>query len=173
MRERDEYFNKENKKNLKIKTDERIQQLEKQRKESLELTECIIVDVDGTLSLMNGRQIYNSDESVNDQINYPVRDIVNMFDKNNMVIILLTGRSESERENTQKFLASNNVSYDQLIMRKDGDQRKDSIIKKELYEEHIKGIYHVLFWLDDRDQIIEMVRDELGLPCFQVYYGAF
>ena len=58
-------------------------------------------------------------------------------------------------------------------MRASGDTRKDSIVKKELYEKHIKNKYYVSFWLDDRNQVVDMVRKELGLLCLQVYYGDF
>ena len=57
-------------------------------------------------------------------------------------------------------------------MRKKGDHRKDSIVKKELYEEHIKNRYEVLCVFDDRNQVVDMWREE-GLLCCQVYYGDF
>ncbi|MGH7203736.1 MAG: AAA family ATPase, partial [Candidatus Levyibacteriota bacterium] len=56
---------------------------------------------------------------------------------------------------------------------KEKDFRKDAVVKKELYETHISGKYEVLFVLDDRDQVVEMWRKDLGLPCFQVDYGNF
>jgi predicted kinase len=52
------------------------------------------------------------------------------------------------------------------------DQRKDSIIKQELYEQHVLGKFNVKFVLDDRNQVVSLWR-ELGLTCFQVNYGNF
>ena len=58
-------------------------------------------------------------------------------------------------------------------MRKTGDNRKDSIIKKEIYEKYLKPMnYHVLFILDDRNQVVEMWR-EMGFTVFQVAEGNF
>ena len=58
-------------------------------------------------------------------------------------------------------------------MRKTDDFRQDSIVKKELFDQYIKDKYFVEYWLDDRDQVVKMVREELGLLCLQVYYGNF
>ena len=87
-------------------------------------------------------------------------------------IILLSGRPDDCREPTKQFLKKNKIPYDELFMRKSGDQRKDAIIKRELYEENIRDKYNVRFILDDRDQVVDMWR-QLGLPCFQVNYGKF
>ena len=57
-------------------------------------------------------------------------------------------------------------------MRKNGDFRKDFIIKKEIYEKFIKPKYEVLFVLEDRDQAVKMWREE-GLTCLQVAPGNF
>ena len=61
-------------------------------------------------------------------------------------------------------------------MRITGDGRNDTIVKKELYEENIKGNYEILFVLDDRNSekypVVGMWR-ELGLTCFQVADGNF
>jgi len=50
--------------------------------------------------------------------------------------------------------------------------RKDVIIKQEIYEEHIKDKYDVLFVMDDRNQVVEFWRS-IGLTCFQVAEGNF
>ena len=58
-------------------------------------------------------------------------------------------------------------------MRKDEDNRKDSIIKWELYEKHIKPMnVNILFILDDRNQVVEMWRSK-GFTVFQVANGDF
>jgi hypothetical protein len=58
-------------------------------------------------------------------------------------------------------------------MRRTGDRRKDSKVKREMYERTVPGTYDVLLVLDDRNQVVDMWRKELGLPCFQVDYGNF
>jgi hypothetical protein len=57
-------------------------------------------------------------------------------------------------------------------MRVAGDHRKDSIVKQEIFENHIDGMFDVQFVLDDRDQVVTMWRS-LGLQCFQVAEGNF
>jgi hypothetical protein len=58
-------------------------------------------------------------------------------------------------------------------MRAPKDQRKDSIVKKELFEESVRNNYNILFALDDRNQVVDMWRKELGIKCLQVNYGDF
>jgi hypothetical protein len=65
------------------------------------------------------------------------------------------------------------IPYHALFMRSTGDIRKDSVVKKELFEANVKGKYFINFVLDDRDQVIDLWRLELGLPCLQVNYGDF
>ena len=58
-------------------------------------------------------------------------------------------------------------------MRKTEDVRKDAIVKKEFFDTHIRDKYFVKYVLDDRNQVVDMWRLELGLACLQVNYGDF
>jgi hypothetical protein len=58
------------------------------------------------------------------------------------------------------------------LPRKSGDNRKDSVVKEEIFNEHIKPNFIVEFVLDDRNQVVEMWR-KLGLTCLQVADGNF
>lgn len=60
----------------------------------------------------------------------------------------------------------------QLHMRDDKDYRDDTVIKKELYEQHIKGKYNVLFVIDDRKKVVDMWRNE-GLVVLHCAEGNF
>ena len=57
-------------------------------------------------------------------------------------------------------------------MRPENDNRQDSIVKREIFEQYIKGVYDIEFVLDDRNQVVEMWRS-LGLKCLQVQEGDF
>lgn len=83
----------------------------------------------------------------------------------------LTIESECARD-TMAWLDENGVPGKVLHMRKNGDDRADYIVKKEIYEANIKGKYNVIFVLDDRDQVVRMWREE-GLKCLQVAEGNF
>ena len=58
-------------------------------------------------------------------------------------------------------------------MRETQDNRKDSIVKHEIYTTCIKDRWDVLFVLDDRNQVVDMWRNTLNLPCLQVAEGDF
>lgn len=60
-----------------------------------------------------------------------------------------------------------------LFMRKQGDTRKDTIVKKEIWDEKISGKYNVLFAIDDRNSVVSMFRYDIGLTVFQVAEGNF
>lgn len=57
-------------------------------------------------------------------------------------------------------------------MRPEGNNEKDSIIKRRMFDEYIRGKYYVDFVLDDRNQVVEMWRN-MGLTCLQVAEGDF
>jgi hypothetical protein len=85
----------------------------------------------------------------------------------------MSGRDSKHREPTLRFLDKHAFPYDALYMRAEGDNRKDAIVKEEMYEQHIKGRYNVLVVFDDRNQVVDLWRKKLGIPCFQVNYGDF
>lgn len=139
-----------------------------------DLPDCIICDLDGTLANNDWRDPYDASEADKDGLIKSTYDILsNTYCSGDTTIILFSGRSDEFRESTERFLTNNKVPYNELHMRKEGDIRKDSIVKREMYERFIKNKLNVLFVLDDRDCIVKMYRKDLGLPCLQVNYGDF
>lgn len=141
----------------------------------LKLEDCIICDLDGTVAKMNGKRgPYEEAKSDQDDLNVPVADIVKLYAKQGVKIIFCSGRDEGRgRDATVRWLAKHGFTYHALLMRKAGDQRKDSVIKEELYREHILGKFNVKFCLDDRNQVVDLWRKTLGLTALQVDYGDF
>ncbi|MBM0658218.1 AAA family ATPase [Capnocytophaga genosp. AHN8471] len=137
------------------------------------LPKAVICDLDGTLSLLNGRDPYNAATCDNDLLNAPVAAALKMAKQQGYQVILLSGREDKFREPTVRFLDKHQIGYDLLLMRTSNDFRKDNIIKRELFEGEIQGKYFVEFLLDDRNQVVDMWRKDLHLPCFQVNYGDF
>lgn len=137
---------------------------------------AIICDLDGTLSIFEKidkskphyRNQYNASTCDQDLLNPVVASIISKFDN----IILLSGREDKYEEPTRKFLTKHNIKFNKLIMRKSGDNRKDSIIKHEIYTQQIEPNYNILFVLDDRNQVVQMWRS-IGLTCLQVADGDF
>jgi FMN phosphatase YigB (HAD superfamily) len=137
------------------------------------MVKAIICDIDGTLADKGGRFVFDYAKVDQDTVKEAVKETVNLFYSQGYQIILLSGREDISREKTEQWLKKNDIQYHHLYMRAARDFRKDSIIKKELYEKHIRDKYDVLFVLDDRNQVVDMWRKELNLPCFQVDYGDF
>ncbi len=135
------------------------------------LPDAIICDIDGTLALFGAANPYNRDYS-KDTMNETIRGILYYYMDSGNKLILVSGRMESAREVTEDWLSCNGVNPDGLFMRRTNDTRKDAIVKKELYEDNIKGKYNVKFVLDDRNRVVEMWREQ-GLICLQVAEGDF
>lgn len=142
------------------------------REQDPALPAAVIVDIDGTLALMGDRDPYDASTCEQDSVNEPVREAVVDLSDAGTVVILVSGRSAKFRAQTERWISGHNIPCDGLFMRAEGDMRKDAIIKREIYEQHIEGRYYVRFVLDDRNQTVEGWR-ELGLPCFQVAPGDF
>ena len=137
------------------------------------LPKSVICDLDGTLSLLNGRDPYDASSADEDLLNVPVARVLQMAKAQGYKVILLSGREQLYKEPTERFLSKHQIAYDLLLMRTTNDYRKDNIIKKELFQQEIAGKYFIEFLLDDRNQVVDMWRKDLQLPCFQVNYGDF
>lgn len=133
---------------------------------------AIIVDVDGTLAKMRDRGPYDWNKVGNDDLYADIAEIVDFYKNNEYAIIIVTGRDGICEEETREWLEKNLVPYDEFYIRPAGNTEKDSIIKKRIYDEHIKGKYNIHIVLDDRDQVVKMWRS-IGLRCLQVADGNF
>ncbi len=136
------------------------------------LQDAYIVDIDGTLSHMKGRSPFEWKRVGEDLVDNSVADTVAKLKIAGSNILILSGRDAVCRTETEEWLKKNGIPFDGLYMRPEGDNRKDNIVKKELYENNIKGKYNILGVFDDRDQVVSLWRS-LGLKCFQCDYGTF
>ena len=125
------------------------------------LPPCVIVDVDGTVALMNGRSPFEWDKVGTDTPRENVLRLVRSGFHNWAEIIFMSGRDEGCRQVTKEWLDYNYTDDYCLYMRPAGDMRKDAIVKRELYEKHIAGKFNVEAIFDDRPAVIRMWR-ELG-----------
>lgn len=133
--------------------------------------DAVLCDLDGTLALFGDKNPYNRD-FINDEVNDAVRSILTALNAVGHNIVITSGRTSAAREETIRWLAKHSVPFYRLHMRNVGDTRKDSVVKREMYETHIAPVYNVRFVLDDRDQVVELWRS-LGLTCLQVAEGDF
>ena len=135
---------------------------------------AVLVDIDGTLALRTGdRSPFDWHRVGEDEPNPPVVELVRTINAAGFHrIILMSGRDQSCRMQTEMWLDAQRVPFDELHMRPEKDNRKDSIVKEELYRKHVDGRHEVAFVVDDRNQVVAMWRG-LGLSCFQVAEGDF
>ncbi len=133
------------------------------------LKDVVLCDLDGTIALFGDANPYERDFT-KDEVNYVVKGI--LLGAVNAGVIFVSGRQDKFREQTEKWLHKVWGPNHKLFMRPTGDMRKDYIVKKEIYENFIKGKYNVRFILDDRNQTVNGWR-ELGLTCLQVADGNF
>lgn len=139
------------------------------------LRDAIICDLDGTLALFGDANPYDRDFT-KDKVNEVVRRILLSSGKPNIDVIFVSGRKDKFKEQTEQWLQKVWGPNYILFMRKtapEGEQEpKDVIVKKEIYDNQIKGKYNILFVLDDRNQVVDMWRSQ-GLTVLQVAEGNF
>ena len=137
------------------------------------LPNAIISDIDGTLAHMNGKRGPFDWKKVGvDDIDQPMVETIKVWKASGATIIACSGRDASCRKETSDWLTAAEVPFDHLFMRPENDFRKDSLIKKEIYENEIKGKFNVIMVYDDRNQVVDLWRS-LGVKCAQVEPGEF
>jgi predicted kinase len=137
------------------------------------LPSAVMCDIDGTLALMGDRGPYDFARCGEDRLNESVRRALVSFRlANDDHIVLLSGRGDDFRAETEAWLSRHAVPYDELWMRAAGDGRRDDIAKAELFDAHVRNRFNVRVSLDDRDRVVALWR-RMGLPTWQVNYGNF
>lgn len=142
-----------------------------------------IFDIDGTLADISHRlhfiQSKPSDwrgffaACVDDLPIREVIDIAKLLYRCGAQILLVSGRSDEVRSETEKWLKDNGIYYECLYMRKAGDHREDHVVKAEILDGEIGGWgIGVTAVFEDRKQVVDMYRAK-GLRVFQVADGNF
>lgn len=140
---------------------------------SADAPEVVLVDIDGTVALMSGRSPYDMSRVGEDQPNHAVIAAVRAMHSAGYGVVFCTGRDASCREQTTAWLDQHvGVPYLALHMRAIGDARKDSVVKREIFDREIRDRYRVVGVFDDRMQVVQMWR-QLGVTVFQVAEGDF
>lgn len=141
--------------------------------------QCIIVDIDGTLAQMCDRSPYDETRVGKDTIRkFVVNTVQALIQANHgLKLFVFSGRTDACYTDTVKWLESEcgygfqvtgcarNLAT--LAMRTSGDRRRDSEVKRDLYNEYVKDKYDVLAVFDDRAQVIRELWADLQLPVFR------
>ncbi len=135
---------------------------------------AILVDLDGTLCDRGDRSPYDETRVGQDAPVEVVVEAALMYQLlGSYEVIFMSGRSELCRADTEEWLRTHYPApWRHLLMRPAGDGRRDSIVKRELFDRHVRNHFRVRVVLDDRNQVVSMWR-QLGLTVFQVADGNF
>lgn len=141
--------------------------------------QAYIFDIDGTLADLSHRKHFIAGENKNWDSFYaecgkdkPIESVCRVLRELSYPVIYITGRPQSYRLDTDKWLTFNDLPHGMLFMRPDGDHRPDFELKKEIYNMYIKDRIEILGVFEDRQQCVDMWRS-LGLTCFQVADGNY
>lgn len=136
--------------------------------------EYIIVDVDGTVAHMWNRGPYDETKVLDDKPDPEV--ILSVLAEKYFLgrkVIVMSGRHETCMDDTLAWCEKHNVPVDHIFMRGEHDNRSDDIVKYELYMKHVHGKMKVVKVFDDRNQVVHMWRNLIGLKVLQVAEGNF
>lgn len=144
-----------------------------QYKPDPDLPKAVIFDLDGTLAI-HQRGPYEFHKCDTDLVDTEVLKLLNKY-KTDHKILIFSGRDEgsfsSIKIKSEQWLKDNGIHYDAILLRKHGDRRKDSVVKKEMLLSMYKK-FNIVLAVDDRQQVVDMWR-RIGLKTFQVNYGDF
>jgi predicted kinase len=136
----------------------------------------VIVDLDGTLAEMTERGPYDEHRVYEDLPREHVLYTVRALQRQGVKLLIMSGRSENCRAETERWLqdkcgfrrggAAQLEGYE-LWMRAADDRRRDSAVKRDLYDAHVRDRYSVMAVFDDRQQVVEECWNALGLPVFR------
>lgn len=137
-------------------------------------TPAIVVDLDGTVALMNGRGPYELGRVGEDLPNKPVIQVIEAMHEQGYRIVFCSGREDVAQGDTVKWIIEHMpwTGDFHLFMRRAGDFRKDSLVKSEMFDKQIAPNFNIQAVFDDRQQVVDMWRAK-GLTVFQVAEGDF
>ncbi len=142
-----------------------------------------IVDIDGTIADISHRLSFLKTKpkdwsgffaaAVDDKPIWEVITVVRALHQAGNTIVVMTGRSESSRALTVRWLSKYRVPFHKILMRTEGDHREDYVIKEELLQDPIflTGTQDVSVF-EDRQQCVDMFREK-GIRVFQVAKGNY
>ncbi len=150
---------------------------------------AIIVDLDGTLYDCEARRKTYLEDTQN--LNFERFSAAAKLDKphewcaqlcqsmrnSGFRVLFVSGRQDSgtNRLDAHVWLRKH-LNWDlqdyKLFMRNPKDNRRDDVIKLEIYREFIEPLYDIIFCVDDRKQVVDLWRN-IGLTCLHCADGNF
>ena len=149
----------------------------------------VIFDLDGTLALIDDRRalatkdngkmdwdvFFDPKNIALDKPNWPVILMLQTLQRDGHRIVIFSGRSKATKDATRAWLNDLHIKFDVLKMQPTAGGMKfmkDDKLKKIWLDDLFPDKKQILGVFDDRDQVVQMWRDN-GLTCFQVAPGDF
>ena len=139
------------------------------------IKQCVLLDLDGTVADLSHRLHYikngNRDwksffaEVGKDKPIWQVIDVVRALHDEGHYIVAVSGRSNVCEKETIQWLYDNEVPFDDLYMRQEGDYRPDTIVKEEILHQLREEGYNPWLAIDDRNRLAKMWRSH-GIKTF-------
>jgi len=137
----------------------------------------VLFDIDGTLADNTHRQHFLMsspkqwveffDAMDGDKPNLAIVALYNvLYRSGSYELVVITGRPEKYRSDTENWLTKYGIELKTLLMRRDGDYRRDAETKREMIDEITQSLDEIELIVDDRAQTVRMWRD-LGVTCLQ------
>jgi len=137
--------------------------------------DCVIFDIDGTLSDPSHRLHYVQrdpkdwraffDAMGEDAPHQSVCEFARAVQRV-VPVICVSGRPADYRDTTKMWLAEQGIEPEALYMRPAGDTRPDTKIKREILGQLADDGWSPELVVDDRQSVVDMWREE-GITCFQ------
>lgn len=127
------------------------------------LEKAVIFDIDGTLAQMNGRSPFEWDKVGTDDPRMFIVEMARFYKQLKYDILVVSGRDGVCKGLTEEWLNKNMVPFDEFFIRPEGDTRKDTIVKEEIFWDKIANDYNVVGVVDDRPSVVRMWH-ELKIP---------
>ncbi len=135
-----------------------------EKEHELVLRNCVIFDIDNTISddshrqhflLQNPKNWTGYFEEMYADPETAIGKVVRTLQKH-YSLILFTGRSEKYRETTERWLKNHCIKFVRLYMRKEKDFRSNLLIKKDFLRDVLKQGFNPLFIVDDNSAVEDM-----------------
>ena len=118
---------------------------------------AVIFDIDNTILYHTNRSPFNWSDLSGDKLIPGMDYLIDMFNFYDYYIIIITGRPELVRPQTEKWLTENGIIYDSLIM-KPGQYEKGFIFKERELKKLLET-YDIKFVFDDDTKCANMYKE--------------
>lgn len=137
---------------------------------------CYIFDLDGTLADDEHRKHHVTQRSdwdayyaacPDDKPIHHIVEVAKALKAAHFKIAVVTGRSEAIRAETEAWLLAHGILFDELLMRKRSDRRRNSDLKQSAIRRLQERGYDIQMVFEDLKPAVDAYR-AMGIPCAQV-----